>query len=179
MGGQGHYCCHFTLWNEEITLELLAALWSSEFSSRVVLCTFFGGFSFCLLIWNVTTQQSSARAEEFTVMEKHAILRGMEGGCRFTAELRVQSCTARTEHVKQSENRKLEFAMRFIFLAQGYDGIRLSRSVCISSEWCALIALKSMRNTRLRAVKQQWGRAAADGCRLMDLLYIYERRMEK
>lgn len=47
-------------------------------------------------------------------MEKHAILRDMEGSCMFTAEVRVQSRAARTEHVKQSENGELEFAMRWL-----------------------------------------------------------------
>lgn len=74
------------------------------------------------------------KVEGFVVMEKHAILREMEGSCLFAAELRVQSRTARTEHVKQSENGELESAMRFILLAQGYSGIHLSLSVCISPE---------------------------------------------
>ena len=136
MGGKGHCCCHFTLRNEEITLELLAALLSS-----VLNCAFhiLQGLSF----WNVTTQPSSARAEEFMAMEK----RGPERNGRKLQVRGWTACSAGKERVKRSENGTLESALRFIFLSSGYDGIHLSLSVCISPEWCALTALRSMRNT--------------------------------
>lgn len=87
-------------------------------------------------------------------MERRADLREVEGSCRFTAELCVQSHAARTtDHAKQSENEELESAMRFVFLAHVSDGIHLSLSGYVSPERCALTALKSTRNTPLRSVK--------------------------
>ncbi len=148
VGGQGRCCCHFTSRNEEITLEMLAALLSSDFLSLTVLFALFGGFL------SACSYEMSQHSRAQWKLRNSSWWRNTQSWEKWKeAELRVQSRAARAEHVKQSENGELESAMRFKLLAQGYNGIHLSLSVCISPEWCTLIALKSMRNTQLRAVK--------------------------
>lgn len=103
-------------------MELLAAL----LSSCLELCSSYSSGSFFLTAHMKChyTAQSSVRVEEFAMMEK------VEGRRRHG----VQSHTAGRDHLKQSDNRKNESAMRFILLAQGYDGFHLTVSVCISRE---------------------------------------------
>lgn len=148
MGGQGHGCCHSASWNEEITLELLAAL-SSEFLAWYILLGFFFRF-FSGGLYEMS--QHSRAQREFRNSSwwrnKQSSEKWKEvAGSQLNGVFRSRA--ARTEHVKQSEKEK-SLQWESYLLAQGWC---LSLSVCISPERCALIALKSMRTTQLRAVK--------------------------
>lgn len=91
------------------------------------------------------------------------------------------------EHVRQSENRKRGPAIRFTLFAQGYDGIRLSLSVCITPKRCLLLHLRAWVterwNNNSHSTREKgsavYSSLYSHWCRVIDLLYIYEsRRME-
>lgn len=84
MSGQGRGCCHFTLQNEETSLELLAALSNSELLPEFCLTCSSGS-----LLSACSHEISDGAHTEFVTVQRRGLQREIGGRQRFAIELHV------------------------------------------------------------------------------------------